>query len=108
MPDSVSARRPESGLGGGPVGEQAGGLDLGGHVGELELDSLEFADRMPECGPLARVAERLFVGGLGDADGAGRNVDPAGLQSRPGVPPSRFCTGTRTLSSTTSQDSTPL
>src|SRR6202158_3093174 len=44
--------------GGRPPGEEARGLHLGRHVGELQLDGLELGDRPAECMPVARVRER--------------------------------------------------
>ena len=58
--------------GGRPAGEEARRLDLGRHVGELQLDRLVLADRLAEGRPLLRVADRVLEGGLRDADGARR------------------------------------
>src|SRR5690242_3677965 len=60
---------------GGLVGEQARRLDLGGHVGELGLDGLEPADRLPERAPLLGVGERLVERALGEADAHRRDAD---------------------------------
>jgi hypothetical protein len=68
-------------LGGGPVGQQPGRLDLGCHVGDLQLDGLEVRDRLTERRPLPRVPQRRLVRRLGDADRARRDVDPADLQA---------------------------
>src|SRR5205085_1665680 len=46
---------PLVGQGRGPVGEQAGGLDLGGQLGDLPLDALEVGDRLAEGGALLDV-----------------------------------------------------
>ena len=53
---------------------------FGGHVGELDLDRLEVADRLTERVTLARVLQRLVVGALRVAERAGRDVDAAGLE----------------------------
>src|SRR3954452_18517038 len=53
------------------AGEQARGLDLGRHVGELELDRLMLGDRLAEGLSLLAVAEGELQGALGDADAAG-------------------------------------
>src|SRR5918997_1253830 len=42
----------------GLAGQQAGGLDLGRHVGELELDRLVLGDRLAERLALLRVTQR--------------------------------------------------
>src|SRR6185437_6985396 len=52
----------------GAVDEQAGGVDLRRHVGELVLDGLERRDRLPERVTLLRVLARDVVRRLGDAD----------------------------------------
>jgi hypothetical protein len=60
--------------------QQPRGLDLGGHVGELELDRLVLGDRLAERLALLRVAEPELERALGDADAAGGDVDPADLE----------------------------
>src|SRR5829696_594768 len=60
--------------------EQPGGLDLRGHVRQLELDRLVLRDRLAERLALLRVAQRQLEGALGDANSAGRHVDPADLE----------------------------
>ena len=55
----------------GPPHEQAGGVDLGGHVGEHERDRLVHDDRLAERLALLGVVEGVLVGGAGDADGHG-------------------------------------
>src|SRR6476620_4929238 len=62
------------------AGEEAGGLDLGGHVGELEMDRLVLGDRLAEGLALLAVAEGELEGPLGDADAAGGDVDAADLE----------------------------
>src|SRR5919205_3803594 len=52
----------------GAVDEQARGVDLGRHVGELPLDRLEVADPLAELPPLERVCARRVVGGLRNAE----------------------------------------
>src|SRR5215210_6734297 len=54
--------------------EQSRGLDLGGHVGELELDRLVLRDRLAEGLALLGVAQGELESALGDAHPAGRNV----------------------------------
>src|SRR5215210_2960515 len=46
--------------------QQAGGLDLGAHVGELELDRLVLGDLAAEGLALLRVAQRELEGALGN------------------------------------------
>ena len=69
----------------GAVSEQAGGFDIGGHVGEFVLDGLEFRDGAPELFPLFRVTERRFVGALRDADGEGGDGDAAAVEDAQAV-----------------------
>src|ERR687896_1875586 len=54
--------------------EQARRLDLGRHVGELELDRLVLGDRLAERLALLAVAQRQLERALGYADSAGRHV----------------------------------
>src|SRR5438874_2168410 len=44
----------------GLVDEQARGLDLGRHVGELALDGLELRDRLAECDSLLGIGQCLI------------------------------------------------
>src|SRR5215204_7771608 len=60
--------------------QQPGGLDLGAHVGELELDRLVGRYRHAEGLALLRVAQGQLQGALGDAYAAGGHVDPADLE----------------------------
>src|SRR4051794_722773 len=53
---------------GGAVGQRAGALDLGLHVGELVRDRLEARDRAAEGAALLRVVGRYVERGLRDAD----------------------------------------
>src|ERR1700710_472 len=62
------------------AGDEAGGLDLGRHVGELELDRLVLGDRLAEGLALLRVAQGELEGALGDTDTAGGDVDAADLE----------------------------
>ena len=76
-----------SGVGpaGGVVGHEAGGLELGGHLGEHELDGLVLEDRPAEGLALLRVGHRRLEGGLGHPDGPRRHVDAPEFQCREGV-----------------------
>src|SRR5690606_30730606 len=65
---------------GGPVDHQACSLNLGGHVGQLELDGLEVGDGPAELLALLGVAQRLVQGGLGDAHSLGGDTHPAVVQ----------------------------
>src|SRR5215210_5598719 len=65
---------------GGLEREQARRLDLGGHVGELELDGLVLGDRLAERRALLRVAQRQLERPLRDADAAGGDVHAADLE----------------------------
>ena len=51
-----------------PVREPAGSVDLGCHVGELELDRLEVGDPLAELPALERIATGLVVRRLRDPD----------------------------------------
>src|SRR3954447_1290469 len=62
------------------AGDEAGGLELGRHVGELELDRLVLGDRLAEGLPFLAIAEGQLEGALADADAAGGDVDPADLE----------------------------
>src|SRR5271155_3997076 len=55
-------------------------LDLGRHVGELELDRLVLGDWLAEGLSLLAVAQRQLQSPLGDTNAAGRDVDPADLE----------------------------
>src|SRR3954447_20418304 len=62
------------------AGDEAGGLELGRHVGELELDRLVGGDRLAEGLPFLAVAEGELERPPADADAAGGDVDAADLQ----------------------------
>src|SRR5262245_63157365 len=64
----------------GLVDEVPSGLDLDGHVRELELDRLKARDRLAELLPLLGVAEREVVRALREADAHRRNRDPAAVE----------------------------
>src|SRR4051794_5227391 len=64
----------------GLAGEEASGLDLRGHVRELELDRLVLRDRLAERLALLRVAQRELERALGDAHTPGGNVDASDFQ----------------------------
>src|SRR5262245_52028454 len=66
---------------GGPVDERPPGLDLGGHVRELELHRLELRDRLAELLALLRVGEREVVRTLREADAHGSNGDPPAVEN---------------------------
>ena len=52
----------------------------GGHVGELEADALEAADRLAELLADAGVLERLLVRAFRDAERQGRDADASGVE----------------------------
>src|SRR3954452_6062842 len=60
--------------------QQAGGVDLGGHVGELELDRLVLGDRAAEGLALLWVAQGALERALGGGGGPGADVHAADLQ----------------------------
>src|SRR6187551_766557 len=62
------------------TGDKSGRLDLGRHVGELELDRLVLGDRLAEGLALLAVAEGQLQRPLGDADTARGDVYPADLE----------------------------
>src|SRR5436305_14645532 len=61
-------------------GEQAGGVELGRHVREVELDRLEVGEMGAELLALLRVGQRLLEGPLGDADRLGGDADAAAVE----------------------------
>src|SRR3990172_6859721 len=65
----------------GAENEQLGGIDLGRGIGELPLDRLEIADRLPELAPVLRV---LRGGGKGRGGLVMKTFEP----SRTKCPPS--------------------
>jgi hypothetical protein len=91
------------------VDQVPGGLDLGRHVGQHELDALELVDPLPELLALVGVAERLLERALGDAQRERADADAAGVErlhevdeARPGSP-STFSSGTKASSITSSR-----
>ncbi len=62
---------------GGIVDHQASGLDFGGHLGHLELDTLEVADGATELLPLLDVLHRMVQRTLGQAHHLGPDTDSA-------------------------------
>jgi hypothetical protein len=56
---------PLVGVGGRPVGEQAGGLDVDRELGDLPLDALEVGDGAGEGLPLLHVLGGVHEGPLG-------------------------------------------
>jgi hypothetical protein len=61
-------------------GEQAGGLQAGGHVGQLELDGLVLGDRLAEGDPLLGVGQGGVEGGPGHPHRPGGDVDATELE----------------------------
>src|SRR5439155_9034718 len=49
----------------GSFGQKAGGVDLGRHLREVELDGLEVGDRPTELAPLLRVLQGGLKGAAG-------------------------------------------
>src|SRR5262249_52333182 len=64
----------------GAVDEQPGGVDLGRHVRELELDRLVLGDALAEGLTLPRVLARDVVRRLRDADRLRRDADAAAVE----------------------------
>src|SRR5258708_1624060 len=62
------------------AGDETGRLDLGRHVGELELNRLVLGDRLAEGLALLAVAEGQLQRSLRDSDAASGDVDPAELE----------------------------
>ena len=60
--------------------QQAGGVDAGLHVGQLEGDGLVLDDGPVELLALLGVLEGVLVGSAGDADRLGADRWPAGLE----------------------------
>ena len=58
-----------------------GGLDLGRHLREAEQDRLVLGDRLAEGLALLAVGDGQLEGAVGDAAGAGRDVDAADLDA---------------------------
>src|SRR5207342_2933359 len=68
-------------LGSRGVCQQCGGLDLGGHVGELELHCLVLADSFSERVALLTVANRRGERRARYSDGARGDVDTSDLEA---------------------------
>src|SRR5579862_6535706 len=64
----------------GAIRQQPGGLDADRHVGQLPLNRLKARDGLAELVPLFRIAEGRLIGALREADGHGRNANPAGVE----------------------------
>src|SRR5437763_10035954 len=64
----------------GPPCQKTGRLDLGRHVGNLELDCLEFTDWPAECMSRTRVRKCAIKTGLCDADRSTSDVDTTELK----------------------------
>src|SRR6266542_684260 len=64
----------------GAPDEEARRLDVHRHVGELEADALAAEDWAAERLALARVLRRVLERGAGNADGAGGDLRPGGLE----------------------------
>ena len=62
------------------VDQEPGGLELGDHVDQEELDRLEVRDRAAELTSLLRVLHRGVERGLGDAERHGPDRDPAAVE----------------------------
>src|SRR5260221_3744670 len=64
------------------IREQPRGVDLGRHVGELELDRVEVADPLPELVSLERIRTRSLVRRARDPDHLGRDADASAIERR--------------------------
>ena len=64
----------------GGVGELPGGLGLGCHVGEHELDALELGMLLPNCWRSPRVGDRCVHRSLRDPDGLCRDTQPGAVE----------------------------
>ena len=56
------------------------GFDLGRHVGELELQTLEVGDRLPELMAHAGVSERLLECAFGESQRQGSHPDASAIE----------------------------
>jgi hypothetical protein len=63
------------------VSELAGCLDLHGHVGEHELNTLEFGHRVAELLALLHIADGVVERALGDAECLGGDGDPGVVEA---------------------------
>ena len=68
-------------LEGGVVEEGAGGFDFGVHVGEHELDGLEFGDGFAEGFAGRGEFDGFVEGALGEADGLRGDADASAIES---------------------------
>src|SRR5215218_1321982 len=66
---------------GGLPGHQASGVDLGRHVGQVELDGLELGELLVELLALLGVGQGLLERALGDAHGLRGDADASAVQS---------------------------
>ena len=67
-------------FGGGVINQQTRCLNLGGHVGDFELNSLVLADRLSKGFALLDVSHRGVQGGLRYANGPSCYIDASGFQ----------------------------
>ena len=65
---------------GGVIQEMGAGLDLHGHVRQLEADPLEAPDGPAELFPDTGVPQRLLVGAFGDPERERGDADAAGVE----------------------------
>ena len=77
-----AVRLPGVPQGGGVPGQQPCGVELGGHVGQRELDPLEAGDGPAERDPRPGVLDRQVQRRLGDPAGLGGDRDPAAVEGR--------------------------
>lgn len=62
------------------VHQEPGGPELGGHIRQLEGNTLVLADRGVELDPFLGIVQGRFIGTLGNPQCLGRNADPAPVQ----------------------------
>src|ERR1700687_4355143 len=65
---------------GGAIHQQARGIDLRGHIGQLELNRLELTDWLSELLPLAGISQRRFVSSLSDTHSERRYGNSAAVE----------------------------
>src|SRR5579875_1926087 len=70
---------------GGALGKQPGCIELGGHIGQLPLDSLKFRDGLAELAALLYILERGIEGAPADAERECCNGDAASIEDPHGV-----------------------
>src|SRR6185312_16714142 len=70
---------------GGALGEQAGGVEFGGHVGELPLDPLELGDGFAELLPLLYVSERGVERAASNAERESGDGDASAVEDAHGI-----------------------